>query len=71
MQKDSFLLNKPPIVEFSKLDENNKAEFLQFLIKNNITFDNASGKDNVIAKVTLKTFKPNNKSTKTINNHNN
>lgn len=29
------------------------------MIKNNITFDNAAGKENVVAKVTLKTLTPN------------
>lgn len=37
------------------------------MIKNNITFDNAAGKENVVAKITLKTAKPN----KTLTSKNN
>ena len=39
-------------VEFSHLSEDNKAEFLQFLIKNNICFQ--EGKENCTAKIAFK-----------------
>lgn len=44
-------------VEFANLSENHKAEFIQFLIKNNICFQ--EGKENCTARVSLKTPKNN------------
>lgn len=47
--------NKNLQVEFAQLNENNKSEFLQFLLKNNISFEKCNGNDNgnYIAKVTI------------------
>lgn len=45
---------KPQVVEFSNLDNNNKAEFLEFLLRNNITFEtNGSSKNDFVAKITI------------------
>ena len=43
------------VVEFTNLPEDHKAEFIQFLIKNNICFQ--EGKDNCVAKVEVKNHK--------------
>lgn len=40
------------LTNFAGLDEQNKAEFFDFLLKNNITF--VEGQENYIAKVTIK-----------------
>ena len=44
--------SKGKMVDFAGLDEQNKAEFFDFLLKNNITF--VEGQENYIAKVTIK-----------------
>lgn len=46
---------KPAVVEFSNLTQNNKAEFLEFLLKNNITFERGEeiGRGDYIAKVII------------------
>lgn len=43
-------------MEFSNLSEDHKAEFLQFLIKNNICFQ--EGKENCTAKIAIKGSNP-------------
>lgn len=46
----------PKVVDFASLDDQNKTEFLEFLLKNNIEFQKSTGNetDDYVAKVTLK-----------------
>ena len=43
------------VVDFNTLDEDNKTEFLEFLLKNNITFQKGDHQkhDNFVAKVSI------------------
>lgn len=48
------------VIDFGSLDDQNKTQFLQFLLKNNIEFQKGSSNDadDYVAKVTLKKNNP-------------
>ena len=48
--------NKQKYVDFAGLDDRNKTEFLEFLVKNNIQFQKSEADNNAdyVAKITIK-----------------
>lgn len=67
--RQSHPADKNMVVEFSHLNDNNKTEFLEFLLMNNITFEKTcqNGKNDYVAKVTVPKptiYKPSNQKNK-------
>lgn len=64
-RKPKQISSQPAIVEFSDLNDNKKNEFLEFLLRNNITFEKTNAKDDgYVVKLAVPKQKFNNKENK-------